>query len=293
MKFKSYQHIEQLGRPAVEGILNGQVYIFDKLDGANVSIYLNDAGEIEVASRTRPLSEVEDMRGVVNYVRANEKFQNFFAEYPELRLFGEWLVPHTLRNYEESAWKKIYIFDVMDKDNKYLRYDKYFPMLQNFEIEYVPAIAILFKPAEELVRRYLDDVTFLISDALGEGIVIKNYDFVNQFGETVWAKIVNPLPKAAIKLKRPVDGANIETEIIETFLTPELVEKEFAKIVNDNDGKWDRKLIEKLLGCVWYAFITEETFNFIKKFKSPKVDFRILNNLAVDKIKDLKSDLFK
>ena len=33
MEFKKYQHIEKLGTMATEGILNGKVYLFSKLDG--------------------------------------------------------------------------------------------------------------------------------------------------------------------------------------------------------------------------------------------------------------------
>ncbi|MBQ7703937.1 MAG: hypothetical protein IJT73_00690 [Selenomonadaceae bacterium] len=291
MQFKAYQHIERLGRPEVEGILSGNVYIFDKLDGSNVSIYLNDAGEIEVASRNRIVSPADDLRGVLAYVNANPAFKNFFAEHPNLRLFGEWLIPHVVRNYENDAWRKIYIFDVCDGD-KYLRYEQYEQLLRLYGIDFIPVIAKLFNPTEELVSRYVDHCTFLISEGLGEGIVVKNYDFVNKFGHTVWAKVkipkVAPLQKSPPTL--PVDG--VETQIIDSFLTPELIEKEFSKIIIDNGGEWNIKLFGKLLGCIWHAFISEETFAFIQKFHNPKIDFKLLNRLAVNKVKLVKAELF-
>lgn len=46
MKFEKYQHVERLGTVAVEGILDGIVYVYPKLDGTNTSVYLNDAGEV-------------------------------------------------------------------------------------------------------------------------------------------------------------------------------------------------------------------------------------------------------
>jgi len=124
---------------------------------------------------------------------------------------------------------------------------------------------------------------------LGEGIVIKRYDFVNRFGRTVWAKLVRPAVKVASRIQRPLTSDAVEPQIIEKFLTPELVEKEFSKLAVDG---WNSKLIPKLLGVVWHAFITEETYNFLRKFHNPKVDFGLLNRLAVEKTKTIKSELF-
>ena len=92
-------------------------------------------------------------------------------------------------------------------------------------------------------------------------------------------------------MKRPLTGGEIEPLIVEKFVTPELVEKEFAKLVNDNGG-FENKLIGKFLGAFWYTFITEEIFNILRKFKNPKIDFALLNQLTVQKIKDVKSEVF-
>ena len=37
--FKKYQHIERLGTDETEGILDGLVYVFPKIDGTNGSIW--------------------------------------------------------------------------------------------------------------------------------------------------------------------------------------------------------------------------------------------------------------
>ena len=42
MEFKKYQHIEKLGTTEVEGILEGQVSLFYKIDGTNSCIFLKD-----------------------------------------------------------------------------------------------------------------------------------------------------------------------------------------------------------------------------------------------------------
>ena len=61
--------------------------------------------------------------------------------------------------------------------------------------------------------------------------------------------------------------------------------------VTDNGG-FENKLIGKFLGTFWYTFITEEIFNILRKFHNPKIDFALLNQLTVQKIKDVKSEVF-
>lgn len=289
MKFEKYQHIERLGTDATDGILDGMVYVFPKIDGTNTSVYLNDAGEVEVASRNRVLNIHDDNQGVCNYVLSQPKFKAYLERHPNHRLFGEWLVPHTVRGYRDDAWRKLYIFDVMDGE-RYLTYDEYFADLLNAEINIIECIVRLENPTLEQIQTYVDRCTFLMKGLQpGEGIVLKRYDFVNRFGRTVWAKLVRRVVNVMPKIQRPLSSDTVESQIIEKILTPELVEKEFSKLAVDG---WNSKLIPKLLGVVWHAFITEETFNFLRKFHNPKVDFGLLNRLAVEKIKTVKSELF-
>lgn len=289
MQFEKYQHIERLGTAATDGILDGTVYIFPKLDGSNVSVYLNDAGEVEVASRNRVLKIGDDHHGVLQYVLSQPKFKAYLNKHPNHRLFGEWLIPHNIRDYRDDAWRKLYIFDVMDSE-RYLTYDEYYDDLLNAEINIVKCIDCLVNPTLEQIQTYVDRCTFLMKGLQpGEGIVLKRYDFVNRFGRVTWAKIVRPRSNQP-KLPRTHITAVVESQIIDEFLTAELVEKEYCKLL---DGRqWEPKLIPRLLGTVWHAFITEETFNFLRKFHNPKVDFGLLNRLAVEKIKSVKAELF-
>lgn len=289
MKFKKYQHIERLGTPAVEGILNGSCYIFHKLDGTNTSVYLNDNGEMEFASRNRALTPFKDNHGVRNALINDARFKDYLEAHPTHRLFGEWLVPHTIRGYQASAWHKLYIFDVMDGD-KYLTYFDYMSECIRFDIDFIPLIERLETPTTEQISDLLDCCSWLMADDLpGEGIVIKNYDFVNKFGDTIWAKLVRNVVHAAQKVQAPIDVKTIEPIIIDNFLTPDLIQKEFAKLAADG---WHTKLIGKFIQDVWFTFVTEETFNFISKHHNPKVNFALLHKLAVEKIKSVKPELF-
>ena len=291
MQFQKYQHIERLGTVATDGILKGTVCAFDKLDGTNTSVYLNDSGEVEVASRNRVLTAEQDNHGVRAYVLNDTRFKDYLAMYPTHRLFGEWLVPHTIRTYKDTAWRNFYVFDVMDGEN-YLPYEKYSIACAIHAIPFIPLIAKLENPTAEEVAALRDKCTFQQKDGcLGEGIVIKRYDFVNRFGKTVWAKLVRPVEKAAVKFQKPLATESVAANIVEKFLPSELIEKEYAKIVSEA-GYWDKKFIPKLLGVTWHTFITEEIFNVLRDFKNPMIDFKLLNALAIQKIKDVKPDIF-
>lgn len=292
MEFKKYQHVERFGTIETEGIENGMCYVFPKIDGTNAQLWWN--GELCAGSRNRELVVGADNAGFYEWAKKQTVFKDFFAEYPNLRLYGEWLVPHTLRTYEESAWRNFYVFDVMDGD-EYIPYDEYSKLLEKYGIEYIPPICKVENPTYERLIAQLEKNDYLIEDGkgTGEGIVIKNYDYRNKFGRIVWAKIVTNEFKAKHRKKDVTEVKEakiIEQEIVEKFITKSLVEKEFAKI--NAEAGWSSKFIPRLLSTVFYCLVKEESWNFIKEFKNPTIDFKRLQYFTNSKVKELIPHLF-
>lgn len=298
MEFRKYHHIERYGTTAVEGIEKGECYVFPKLDGSNASIWLNDIKSVSAGSRRRELSIDDDNAGFCKYAIANEAILAYLEKHPTHRLYGEWLVPHSLKTYKEDAWRKFYVLDVCtdiddeEKSSYHIPYNKYKPLLEEFGIEYIPPIAVIKDGSYENFIGLLETNNFLIKDdeGFGEGIVIKNYDFVNRFGRTIWAKIITKEFKEKHKLTMggqgdPDEAYIIEETIINDFFTEALIEKEFAKFENEN-GEFTGKLVPKFFGVIWYEFINEESWNIIKKYKNPTVNYKTLNNLCIRKIKE-------
>lgn len=300
MGFVKYQHIERFGVDEVRDIEFGKCFIFTKIDGTNSSVWL-DNGIIKGGSRNRELTLDNDNQGFYAYILQDNRIIKFFEKYPNHRLYGEFLVPHSLCTYRKDAWRKFYIFDVCltkeDDTLEYLPYDLYQPMLEEFELEYIPPICIINNPTYDNLIKCLEKTNFLIEDGkgLGEGVCIKNYNFYNQYGRQTWAKIVsNEFKEKHVKAM----GANefngkdmVEQKIVDDFCTSSLIEKEYAKIVNDKG--WSSKYIGELLGRVYHELIVEESWNMIKKFKNPTINFKTLNSLVIQKIKEVKSDLFR
>lgn len=170
-------------------------------------------------------------------------------------------------------------------------------MLEEFNLDYISALAIIKNPSYEQLINILKQNIFLIEDGkgIGEGIVIKNYDFYNKWKRQTWAKIVSSeFKEQHAKIMGPpeINGKTlIEEKIIDDFCTSAFIEKEYAKIVNEMNG-WQSKYIQMLFGRVYSELVKEETWNIVKKYKNPKIDFKTLNTLLINKVKEVKKELF-
>jgi len=309
MKFKKYQHIERFGNDEVQGIELGVCYIFPKIDGTNGSIwfqYVHDSErriirEIAAGSRNRQLSLENDNHGFMKYVIENDNIYKYLYDHPDHRLYGEWLVPHSLKTYRNDAWRKFYVFDiVINVDNEkveYIPYDTYQEELEKYGIDYIPCIAKITNPSYEQLINQLEHNTFLIQNGKGsgEGIVIKNYGFHNKYGRQIWAKIVSSeFKEKHFRKMGPVnqEGKKMtEQEIVDNYCTEALIEKTYAKIVNECDG-WKSQYIPRLLNTVFHDLINEEIWNAIKKMKYPTINFKTLQTLVTYKIKEVKKEIF-
>lgn len=295
MQFLKYQHVERFGNVEVQGIELGECLVFPKIDGTNGSLWLGDDGQLCAGSRNRELALDNDNAGFMAWAASNEGIKTFFAEFPNARLYGEWLVPHSLKTYREDAWRKFYVFDVMDGEN-YVPFSEYEPWLKAHGIDYIMPIATIRNGSYEQFINQLAKNVFLIEDGkgAGEGIVIKRYDYQNKFGRLTWAKIVTSefKEKHAKEMGGDViEGRKmVEEEICNKYVTSALVEKEYAKILND--GGWASKSIPRLLNTVFYSLIKEETWDFLSEHKFPTVDFKRLRFFSIQATKKHKPELF-
>jgi hypothetical protein len=293
MSFDKYIHLERYGTDAVDGLDVGTCYIFPKLDGTNASIWL-DGGEMQCGSRNRHLTKEADNAGFMNWITTQEKYIKLCKENPDLRFYGEWLVPHSIKSYREDAWRTFYIFDVV-KDGKFVHYDEYSVLLDKYGVEYIPCILKVTNPSYDILVKTTQENKYLLEEnsGFGEGVVIKRYDYQNKFGNTVWAKLItNTFKEKHIKEM----GANvvslkmIEEEIADKYITKHLVDKVYDKI--SVSSGFSQRSIPALLGMVYHDLITEELWQIIKEFNYPKIDFKTLNHCVINKVKLIRTDIF-
>ena len=292
MEFLKYQHVERFGTTETQGIENGMCYVFPKIDGTNGQLWIQQTkdGMIKLCagSRNRQLELDNDNAGFYIWACEQDNIMLFFRKYPNLRLYGEWLVPHSLKTYEEKAWRNFYVFDVMDGE-RYLPYEEYAALLEPFGIEFIPPLCKVENPSYERLISQLEKNGYLIEDGkgIGEGIVIKNYNYKNKYGRVTWAKIVTNEFKAKhakCQVTEIKESKIIEQEICEKFVTKSLIEKELAKIETECGG-WSSKYIPRLINVVFYCLVKEECWNFVKEFKNPTIDFKRLQFFCTQQIK--------
>ena len=103
----------------------------------------------------------------MNWAIQNEKLKRAMSVldemYPRCRLAGEWLVPHTLKTYKDDSWRKFYIFDVVLHNGTHLPYDTYKPILEVAELDYIPAMAIIERPAPEDLTELVKKNAYLVT----------------------------------------------------------------------------------------------------------------------------------
>lgn len=296
MEFKRYTHVENCGRDEVEGIEVGTTYIFPKLDGANASIWWDPTQEIlRCGSRSKELHNPTDLQGFWTWVHAKENWPpliDFFKVYPYYRLYGEWLVPHTLKTYQEDAWRKFYIFDVYyDQEDRYMGYEDYKELLEEFELEYVPCLKeIKNGDHESFVKIVTQDNTFLIKDGegVGEGIVIKNYEYRNKYGRQCFAKLKTNdfLAKHSRTMGHPVTEKHPMAEkLVEELLSVDTIRKVLINMTHGETDQFESRDIPRLLETIFHDFVIEETYEACKRYKLPTIDFKMLKKFVNIKIK--------
>lgn len=300
MSFVRYQHIERWGNTEVQDIQFGTCHVFPKIDGTNASVWVDDNLNLCCGSRKQEVSVGDDNQGFAAFVQESEPIQQFLLDYPQCTLFGEWLVPYSLKAYRADAWEKFYVFDVMrpsnDKGLDYLTYEEYQPLLESAGLDYIPEMAIIHNGNYEMFLKQLEQNDFLMQDGhKGEGIVIKNYNFQNRFGRQTWAKIVSSEFK---KKNQKTMGAPlkegkqmIEQLIADEFVTLALCQKVKSKIEASQAG-WSSRHISRLLQTVYYDVVREECWTFVKKHKNPTIDFKTLQTLVILRIKYLLPEVF-
>lgn len=346
MSFRKYDHVERLGHDKVEAIEIGNVYVFPKLDGTNGSVWFDgiewhgpnaiSGHNVKCGSRTRELSDEKDNAGFFQWVHAPENNKKLLDVAingsHNWVIYGEWLVPHTLKTYREDAWRRFYVFDVYDRDKKkYLPYDEYEPIIKAAGLDIIEPLCIFSTPSHEQLHREAELNTYLIMDGagVGEGIVIKNYEWSNCFNEQPWAKIVRndfkEENRRAFGTTEKGGEKQVEGEIAEEFCTKALVDKTRAKILAQltdedvNEGRepsygdqyYDAlyftmcrerekrvqerhraKLIPRLLGTVYHEVIEEELWTALRKHKDPTINFKKLRSHCIILTKRYAADLF-
>lgn len=276
--FIKYQHIERYGTADYEltGLTSGTVYVFPKIDGSNHCVYYDkDLGRVAYASRNQLLSEGYDSTGFWHFADEHKVLGEFVTQHRNLRLYGEYLTPHTLRNYQDDAWFRYYVFDIWDDDqSRWLDWHEIHAVLDDVIgsdpfICIIPVLAKLRDPTTQDLLDAMESDTYLVQKGTkGEGIIIKNYEYRNPYGRQTWGKIVRQDFKTKKGTGHGEDKVLLPEELAVTdSITQEFVEKEFHKFTTDRGVHWESRMTGDFLKYIyeeWWRDCSFEAFRDLK-----------------------------
>jgi len=271
MEQKAYMDIVRLGHKTTQGILNDgdHIVVQEKLDGANASFCLNPAnGDLAVFSRRTKLDESNTLGGFYGWVMDNIAGK---VLRPNTIYFGEWLNPHKVK-YPE---KTFYLFDLYDvSTHRYLPFEEVRNEAQRLHLNLIPVFYEGVYQGYAHLEQFVGKT--LIGGKLGEveqgeGIVVKNVTFINQFGRQMFVKMVTEAFAEVQKQKLPKDPNKPKSKerlFVDTYVTKARVEKFLHKLVDEQvlDAQWgieDMGVVLKELNHRIYDDLIKEEADYL------------------------------
>lgn len=266
LEHKKYSSIEIKKDINIDNFKSGvHILVQEKLDGANASLQYNENLDIiQSFSRNQTLNEENNLRGFFEYSNEldKQKFKEVFSS--NLRVFGEWLIPHTVV-YSKDCYNKFYVFDIYDyNNNTYLNHVEVEEFAKSFGFDVVPN---LFEGTFENWEQLEEFVGVTkMGGEIGEGIIVRLSRIHNNIDDLILKapkllKIVhsnfketqisnrtrkNRKPKAKVELPEDYEQAESDTESI---VTKNRIKKLLDKMVDENElsENWNKDNISEIL----------------------------------------------
>lgn len=281
MSFRKFTHVERLGSKNIdtEKYLDGHVFVFTKIDGTNGCVWGEPDGSVHCGSRTRELTLDNDNAGFMSYIMNDDSMaglREFCVSNPTLIVYGEWLGHNKfvgrIKRYVTSGF---HIFAIYDRSlNQYIPYPQVVKLLDNVDVPVIPPIREYDNPSMDTLTGILDDARYNLFDndkEGGEGIVVYNYDYRDEYGHVALGKIVRKEYIDSKKKKnKKVNIINTEEEFINEFVTTAFLDKCQNKIeqaLGLDEWETTNKTMGMFINLVANDLIKEELNGYLRKKK--------------------------
>lgn len=278
-EIKKYTDVIRYGKSNTEGVIKeGDIIsISEKLDGSNAQFSL-DGNEVYCQSRKIKVDENNTLRGFYGWVQENivpikDKLN------PNYRYIGEYLVSHKIQ-YQEDKYQQFYMFSIWDEEKEeYLSDDIVISEAERLGLKTVEYFYIGEFISYEHMQSFIGKSNITLNPNDGEGIVVKNTNYRDRFGNQVFVKLVSEKFAEVQKQKLP-KNPNInqkEISLIESVLTKARVDKLLHKLVDEDLISRGDFIIEnmglllKLLGDRVLEDILKEESEMLIQFEESKL----------------------
>lgn len=299
-EIKKYTDIIRYGKSSTKGVIKeGDIIsITEKVDGANASFALDNENQIGVScySRRLLLEPTNTLQGFYNWVEENivpikDKLN------PNYRYIGEWTCPHKIK-YKEEFTKVFLMFSIWDDETQqYLSDDIVISEAERLGLRTVEYFYYGEFISYEHMSSFIGKSNITEELNAGEGIVVKNVNYFDNFGKQVFVKLVSE-KFAEIQKQRLPKNPNIhekEVAIIKTVLTKPRVDKLLHKLVDEEELIRDELRIEymrkllKLLGNRVLEDMIKEEQEILGQFEEQLLKRQVSKILPVV-LKDVLKD---
>lgn len=295
--FKKYPKIHRLGKEETDGVLLGEVHVEEKIDGANTQVWVED-GTIHCGSRNNTLctdvdnipEESDTFNGFLEYVRNSQEIRQLLQDNPNYRLYGEWLVRHTI-HYQETAYQHFYLFDV-EVEGEWLSKEKVRSVAEQYGIKTPEYHGVFTNPTTEQLMEFVGKSSI---GENGEGVVLKNEEFINAFGDRQYAKIVT---EKFIESNAITFGGNNrasetywEMWVVHKYMTLCRVRKIMDKTQPVIDKRLDYEHTPRIANSAYHDMLVEEIWEIQKK--AVALNFQRLKRIATKKAVQIYHDILK
>lgn len=229
-EMKKFTDVVRLGHKSTIGVLTegDNIIVQEKIDGANASFRVID-GVIYAYSRNTQLSADNTLRGFYTYAQTLDATRM----NPNHIYFGEWLIAHKIQ-YHPEAMNQFYLFDVFDTvTQRYLPFDVAIHEAHKLGLNLIHVLYTGQYQGFDHLQSFVGKSDY---GDVGEGIVVKNVDYVNKYGDQMYVKLVSDAFAEVQKQKLPKDPnqpATVEQEFVNTYVTTGRVDKMLHKLVDE------------------------------------------------------------
>lgn len=229
-----YMSIDRLGHRSTLGVLNEGDYIViqEKLDGANASIRRIE-NELVAFSRNNIVTSENTLGGFYEFVQSLD-----ITIGDDIILFGEWLNPHKIKYplYTKTFW----LYDIYNIETKrYLPFESVRKIGKELGLNIVPVFYEGEYQGFEHLMNFVGKTALggrLGDTEIGEGVIAKNVNYTDRFGNQKFVKLVTDAFREVQKQKPPRDPQielTQEQVFVNATVTEGRVEKFLYKFVDE------------------------------------------------------------
>lgn len=224
-RISSYSKVYAIGHKAIEGLLDGEVLVEEKVDGSQFSMCRLEDGTLLCRSR-----------GTMQSVETpDQMFEKAIAVAKSLNLHPGWVYrgeylrapKHNTLAYARIPRNHIIIFDIETAPATFLSYPEKAKEAERIGLEVVPLMFEGRVESLEMLLGFLDRESVLGGTAI-EGVVVKRYDLFTPDGKVAMGKYVSERFKEKHEKdwkKRNPSKRDLIEMLVETYRTEARWEK--------------------------------------------------------------------